>query len=78
MFSVVLVIDCDECRHAFSRAAVFRARDLSHWQKVFADTKDEARFQGWYITENGCLCESCAEEECHHAKRMEENFRDFE
>jgi len=64
MFSLVLMIDCDECHHAFSRAKVVSLRfPREVWQASIDEMKSEAAFQGWYFNDYCCLCEECVEEE---------------
>jgi hypothetical protein len=74
MLNVLLLLDCDECRIAFSRATVCNMRDQTLWQSAIEEMKNEARFQGWYCTQNGCLCEECVKEECERAKWTEEQL----
>lgn len=70
MLNVVLLIKCDECAHAFSRAAVCISRDPMKWQSAIEEMKSEAKCQGWYFTKHCSLCEKCIVEECTRAKQM--------
>ena len=64
MFSLVFLIDCDECHHAFSRAKVFSLRfPPAVWQSGIDEMKVEAKNQGWYVNDTCCLCEQCVEQE---------------
>ena len=75
MFSLVVVIDCDDCHHAFSRAKVMSLRFPPEvWQAAIDEMKAEAKFQGWYFNETCCICEQCCEEEKRHARRMQGEY----
>jgi len=72
MFNVILLIDCDSCRLAFSRATVSSLRYPPQvWQSAIEEMKQEASFQGWYFNETCSLCEECIEEEQYRARQMQ-------
>ena len=71
MLNVLFLIKCDECAHAFSRAAVCTSDNPMDWRFEIEKMKEEAKFQGWYFNKHSSLCEECIGEECTRAKRMQ-------
>ena len=72
MLKALIVIDCDECGHSLSTAAVCSLPERQAWEREIGLLMHQAEWQGWRFMRNYGICPECILEELKMSDWLQE------